>query len=212
MATKTPRNPRPRGRPRNDAVDRPSVDGILDAAERVFAAQGFGRTSLRALIEASQMSTTAFYARFDSKDAVLAALVERVVASIASAFLATTAQARDLATGFDLGVDALVDALGRHRAVVRVALGEGAGSAPVRTTLLTGYQQLAALLSASLQVVIDRGRLASFDVDALAWALVGALQIHVVRWAVFDDLDDAGLRGALRATAKTLLPTRPAEP
>lgn len=212
MSTTTPKtktkSPRPRGRPRSDAVDRPTADGILDAAARVFAAQGFGRTSLRTLIEASQMSTTAFYARFPSKDAVLAALVERVVGSIAASFIATIAQARDIATGFDRGVDALVDALGQHRDVARVALGEGAGSAPVRATLLAGYQQLAALLAASLQVVVDRGRIAAVDVDALAWALVGALQIHVVRWAVFADLDDEGLRRALRATAKTLLPAR----
>lgn len=210
-STTNEKRSRPRGRPRNDAVDRPTVDGILDAVERVFAAQGFGRTSLRMLIEASQMSTTRFYPRFASKDAVLAALVERVVGAIAVAFMQPSAQAEDIATGFDVGVDALVDALGQHRAVVRAALGEGAGSASVRATLLAGDQQLAARLSSSLQVVVDRGRVAAFDVGALVWAIVGALQLHVVRWAVFDDRDDDGLRRALRATAKTLLPTRVAD-
>ena len=57
---------------------------------RVFAAHGFGRTSLRMLIEASQMSTTAFYARFASKDAVLAALVDRVVGAIAMSAVAAS--------------------------------------------------------------------------------------------------------------------------
>jgi AcrR family transcriptional regulator len=201
-------SPRPRGRPRKDAVDKPTADGILDAAERLFAMQGFGNTSLRSLIEASRMSTTAFYARFASKDAVLAALVDRLMTSIGEAFLATMPQAKDVAEGFDIGVDLLVDALSRNRFVVRVALGEGAGSAPVRATLLSGYKELAGLLENSLKRLVDRGRLPSQDADALAWALVGALQIQVVRWAVFDELDDQGLRTALRSTARALLPSR----
>lgn len=189
-------------------MDKPTVDGILDAAERLFAQEGFGNTSLRMLIEASRMSTTAFYARFPSKDAVLAALVERLMASIGEAFLATMPRARDVAEGFEIGVDLLVEALSRNRFVVRVALGEGAGSAPVRATLLGGYKELASLLGGRLQRLEEKGRVSVEDVDALAWAIVGALQIQIVRWAVFDELDDEGLRDALRATARALLPTR----
>jgi AcrR family transcriptional regulator len=199
--------PRPRGRPRKDAVDKPTVDGILDAAERLFAAQGFGNTSLRSLIEASRMSTTAFYARFPSKDAVLSSLVERLMTSIGEAFMATMPRAKDVAEGFDLGVDLLVDALSRHRFVVRVALGEGAGSDSVRATLLGGYKELAALLGSRLKRLVEKGKVSVSDVDALAWALVGALQMQVVRWAVFDELSDEGLRESLRSTARALMPT-----
>jgi AcrR family transcriptional regulator len=197
---------RARGRPRNDATDKPTADGILDAAEGLFAAQGFGNTSLRELIAASRMSTTAFYSRFESKDAVLAALLMRLMTSIGEAFLATMPHAKSVADGFDVGVELLVEALARHRAVARVALGEGAGSPPVRASLLTGYTQLAALLRANLERLAARGEVRVQDADALAWALVGALQMQVLRWAVFDELDDAGLRASLRATAQTLLP------
>lgn len=196
-------SPRPRGRPRKDAVDKPTADGILDAAERLFAIQGFGNTSLRSLIEASRMSTTAFYARFPSKEAVLAALVERLMTSIGEAFLATMPQAKDVAEGFDVGVDLLVDALVRNRFVVRVALGEGAGSSTVRSTLVDGYKEMAALLG---QRLAENRRLSTADVDALAWALVGALQMQIARWAVFDEIDHEELREALRSTARLLLP------
>lgn len=206
MVTSRTTSPRPRGRPRKDAVDKPTADGILDAAERLFAMQGFGNTSLRALIEASRMSTTAFYARFASKDAVLAALVDRLMTSIGEAFMATMPQARDVAEGFDVGVDLLVDALSRNRFVVRVALGEGAGSSMVRDTLLDGYRELAALLSGRLGLVAGKVHLTHADVDALSWALVGALQMQIARWAVFDEIDDDELRQALRATARLLLP------
>src|SRR4051812_21961818 len=73
MATRNIRHARrPRGRPRNDSNNKPTSDGILDAAELLFAERGFGNTSLRGLIEASRMSTTAFYSRFASKEEVLA--------------------------------------------------------------------------------------------------------------------------------------------
>jgi AcrR family transcriptional regulator len=206
MTTRHPTSSRPRGRPRKDAPDRPTADGILDAAERLFADQGFGNTSLRGLIEASRMSTTAFYARFESKDAVLAALVERLMTSIGEAFLATMPQARDVAEGFDAGVDMLVDALARNRFVVRVALGEGAASEPVRETLLAGYQELASLLGKRLAQGNGAGRRDEEDAETLAWALVGALQMQVMRWAVFDEIDDQDLRDALRTTAHALVP------
>jgi TetR/AcrR family transcriptional regulator, ethionamide resistance regulator len=197
---------RPRGRPRNDAVDRPTSDGILDTAERVFAAKGFANTSLRTLIAESRVSTTAFYSRFDSKDAVLAALLLRLMTSIGEAVLATMPRAKNVAAGFESGVDVLVDALVRHRTIAKVALGEGAGSDPVRETLLSGYRELASLLEDNLTKLKAKGAVDVDDPAALAWALVGALQMQVMRWAVFADLDDDGLRASLRATARALLP------
>lgn len=200
------RTGRPRGRPRNDAVDKPTADGILDAAERVFAERGFAKTSLRALIEASRMSTTAFYARFASKDDVLAALLLRLMTSIGEAVLATMPRAKNVAEGFESGVELLVEVLVRHRAIARVALGEGAGCAPVRETLLAGYRELSSLLEDNLTKLKAKGAVELDDPAALSWALVGALQMQVMRWAVFGDLDDDGLRASLRAAARALLP------
>ena len=40
---------------------------ILAAAEALFATTGYGEVSLRQLMAAAGVSTTAFYARFDSK-------------------------------------------------------------------------------------------------------------------------------------------------
>ena len=57
---------------------KPSVDRILDAAESVLATQPYSEISLRTLMAAAQISTTAFYARFDSKEAVVAALTARL--------------------------------------------------------------------------------------------------------------------------------------
>jgi hypothetical protein len=44
------------------------------------------------------------------------------------------------------------------------------------------------------------------DTFALAWAIVGALEIQLTRWAVWDELELRSLRTQLLATAHAILP------
>ena len=100
---------------------KPSVDAILGGAERVFARVGYGEASLRQLMAESSVSTTAFYARFDSKEAVLKELVLRLLREIGEQVAETLPGARDLPEGFRVGVDVLCDALVPRRDLVRIA-------------------------------------------------------------------------------------------
>ena len=45
-----------------------------------------------------------------------------------------------------------------------------------------------------------------YSSDALAWALVGALDIQIVRWAVWNQIELPELRVVLRAAARAILP------
>lgn len=205
-------------------VQKPSADRILEAAEATFAKHGYGEVSLRQLMTAAGMSTTAFYARFDSKEAVMAALVTRLFADLYTAAPGVLDRARDLETGIEVGVDLLCDLFGPRQALVRMVLSE-AGSVPAAVQARRGaYGLLAGFLAARIRHLASRhdhrtrtGRepglqLARFgaDPEALAWALVGALEIQIVRWAVWKEIDLATLRTQLRATARAMLPT--AEP
>ena len=49
---------------------------IFDAAARLFASRGYGQTSVDALIAEAGLSKGAFYHHFESKEALLAALLE----------------------------------------------------------------------------------------------------------------------------------------
>lgn len=189
-----------------ERFERPSVERILEAAERVFGERGYGETSLRQIIAAAGVSTTAFYARFPSKEAVLEALVKRLLERLVAEAGAGLAEARSIEEGFERGPEVVVRVLGEHRVVVRLALTEAGSNAACAGSLREVYATLAALVRGRLERLVERGEVEVGDADALAWALVGALQIHVLRWAVFDELDGAGLANALRATARTVLP------
>jgi AcrR family transcriptional regulator len=192
--------------PRRSFWVRPTSSGILRSAERVFARDGYADTSLRRLIAEAGVSTTAFYARFPSKEAVLDALIAELLSELYEATTQTLSDAAGLEDGFEQGVDVLVRVLADRRDLVRLALTEAACSETSRATLQSAYEKLAALLSARVGGLAERGQADVADPDAFGWALVGALQMQVMRWAVHQEIDTVGLAEALRATARSLLP------
>lgn len=182
----------------------PSREGILEAAEALFAERGFGEPSLRDLISACGCSTTAFYARFDSKDAVLAALLDEWVGELVSAATEALPRAKTVEDGFAIGVDVLLDAVRDRKGLVRLFLCEAPCSGS-RDLIRTSYNSLSDLLAWRLEKMVARGESALQNPRQYAWALVGAVNVQLMRWAVFDELDDAELEDALRATAQTML-------
>jgi AcrR family transcriptional regulator len=188
------------GRPR--AFDN---ERILEAAEALLAEQGFGETSLRQLIERAEISPTAFYARFPSREAVAQALVERLVAELYRMAAEVTATASSLDEGIELAVKGLVKTLVAHKVVVRLALTEGAAIPSVRRTLHGALSQQAALVSSKLGRLGAKGKLQQIDTEVLGWSLVGAMTMQIQRWAVFEELGTRKLGDALLRTARSLL-------
>lgn len=185
---------------------KPSADRILVSAEATFVRNGYGETSLRQLLNGAGVSTTAFYARFGSKEEVLRALVQRLLEELESRARVELSRADSLTDGFQRGAKVLFDVLAPKRALVRIVLTEAAASAEVTRALGALYAQLAAFLTQRFSALLPR----DVDADALAWSIVGALNMQVLRWAVFDDLGTERLRRTLLATANAFLPALPA--
>src|SRR5688572_9927341 len=182
---------------------KPSADRILEAAEECFAKHGYAEVSLRQLMAAAAVSTTAFYARFDSKEAVMAALTTRLFGELYADAPAVLDRARDLETGIVLGVDLMCDRFAPRQALVRMILSETGASKAAVDARRRAYTILAAFLAARLRGL---PKLAARDADALAWALVGALEVQVTRWAVWNEIDLPTLRAQLVAAARAILP------
>lgn len=187
-------------------AQKPSADRILEVAEEVFAEHGYADVSLRQLMAAAEISTTAFYARFDSKEAVMAALTTRLFTELYADAPGVLDRARDLETGIVLGVDLLCDRFAPRRALVRMILAETGASKAAVDARRRAYSLLATFLAARFRTLVDKKRIAIGDPDALAWALVGALEIQVTRWAVWNEIDLATLRTQLVASARAILP------
>jgi TetR/AcrR family transcriptional regulator, ethionamide resistance regulator len=183
-----------------------SSDQILSAAERVFARRGYADTSLRQLMAAARVSTTAFYARFASKEAVLVALVDRLLGELHRAMGAVLVEVKSREEAVERGADAVVATLSGHERLVALILGEGLSSQSVRAGLARAYRALAELLAAQLAGVSHAAGEPLGDAGSLAWAFVGAVQLQIARWAVFQEIDRDQLSAAMRQVAHTLLP------
>lgn len=184
---------------------KPSADRILETAEDVFAKHGYGEVSLRQLMAAAGVSTTAFYARFDSKEAVMAELTTRLFGELYAEAPRVLGEVRSLATGIERGVDLLCDQFAERKALVRLILSEAGSSAAAVAARRNAYGLLAGFLGSRFRAMAERGKLTAPDPDALAWALVGALEIQVVRWAVWGEIDLPTLRAQLRAVARAVI-------
>jgi AcrR family transcriptional regulator len=85
----------PRKRPRQDR-SRATVDAILEAAARVLVKEGFERTTTNRVADAAGVSIGSLYQYFPSKEALVAALVERHNDEMRAAVLAMLEQVRAL--------------------------------------------------------------------------------------------------------------------
>jgi AcrR family transcriptional regulator len=185
---------------------RPSSDRILEAAELVFARHGYADTSLRQLMTAANISTTAFYARFDSKEAVLQALVTGLLSDVGERARVEIGEAEGLEEGFRGAVDVLFDVISSRRDLVCIALTEACASPDITRTLGGLYAALARLLSARIEKLAAHGDAAAVDSGAVAWGIVGALNMQVLRWAVYEQIGTNALREQLHAVADSFLP------
>lgn len=183
--------------PNHPRLDR---DNMLDAVEGLFVKSGFGACSLRDVIGACGVSTTAFYARFDGKEQMLDELIDRLIDRLRSSAAEALGNVASVDEGFRAGVDVLVATLLPKKAFVGLVLAEGSCSEGARASLRDGYDALANLLTAQLE---QRGLT---DARARGWALVGAVQMQVYRWAVLEDIADDGLADAVLTVARTLMP------
>lgn len=185
---------------------RPSADRILAAAETLFATSNYGDISLRQLIAASGVSTTAFYSRFESKHAVLDTLTERLFTELHQEAAKALPLARNLDDGIERGIAILCAQFAPRKSIIRLVIAETGSVQPALAIRKRSYTMLVGFLAHYLRALAGRGRIEISDPVVVAWALVGALEMQLVRWAVWDELDLDQLRTALLAVARAILP------
>jgi AcrR family transcriptional regulator len=178
---------------------------VLEIAEDLFHRQGYGETSLRQLMAETGLSPTAFYARFESKEKVLEALVVRLFADVFKLISAVFVQSRSIDEAFSGSVRATVTAISKHRAVTRLALTEAPNVPAIRPLVQNAYTAIAGVIRSYVEKVAASYQLEIPDPMATAWALVGVVTMHVTRWAVFDEIDDDQLAVELEKAAQLVL-------
>ncbi|MBF6172755.1 TetR/AcrR family transcriptional regulator [Nocardia blacklockiae] len=162
--------PRRAGRRRSREVDGDARQLILDAAENLFAAQGFDATATAAIAAAAGVPKGLVFYYFPTKDSILSALMAERVPAHPLADIDTVVTPGDPATSL-VALDAALNLRDHHSSVLRVIMWREADTHPdVRKQLRRIRDQLldvtARVLQASAPGPVQPGTLRAC---ATAW-------------------------------------------
>jgi AcrR family transcriptional regulator len=205
--------PVPRKRKRTRLPRTIRREQILDAATQAFCRGGYHGTSVDDVIRAAGIARGTFYLYFDSKHAVFAALVDRMLRVFlessgpsGAADMTSVQDARRILRGH---YRALLDALHRHRELCRLLFEEAAGADKGFDVQLDAHRATwQKHVRDRIQTMRDLGfARRDVDVDAAAWCVVGAVEMLVRQYVLrghepdLDRLADALVEHDLRGIA-----------
>ncbi len=158
------------GRRRSAKIDGDARQLILDAAERLFAAQGFAATATAAIAAAADVPKGLVFYYFPTKDSILSALMAERVPTHPIDDIGTVVAPGDPATSL-VNLDAALNLRDHHSSVLRVIMWREADTHPdVRRQLRHLRDQLldvtARVLQASAPAPVRPGTLRAC---AAAW-------------------------------------------
>lgn len=163
------------------------ITQILDAALRVFAREGFAKARMETIAEEAGLSKGTLYLYFDSKDALITALLERFFATELQDFqllLATDAPAADRLLFLAQHLAAEVEAMSTQMSISFEFYAVAARQESVREFLRAYFHQYTDLIEALIQQGINRGEFRQTPTREAALTLVALFEglnlLHVV--------------------------------
>ena len=163
---------------------------ILDAAGEEFGERGFSDTSIVSITQRAGVALGTFYTYFDSKEALIQALVRdmsaQVAATAAPAFSGST-HALDAARQ---GLQFFLQFAREHRDIYRI-IDEAEFVDPA--SYREHYETTATRIAARFVAARDKGEIAADlsddDLEILAWASMGANVFLGLRYSVWASAD-----------------------
>lgn len=157
---------------------------LLDAAFDSFGTRGYAATTIEGLCAAAGVAPRSFYDHFASREAILAAVYDEVIAHQSAALLAALeAEPEDLVAHVRAGVAAAVETFTQDERRARIAFVEVVGVSEAmeahRMAVISGYAEL---LARDGERLADRGLASRHAGTLTAMALVGAITQVLTDW------------------------------
>jgi TetR/AcrR family transcriptional regulator, ethionamide resistance regulator len=169
-------------------ASRPSGDereqAILATAERLLAERPLGEISIDELARGAGISRPTFYFYFESKDAVLLTLLERVVAEADQAAFDLSERAGDRALAWREAINAFFTTFHAHRSVAVASAQARATNVEVRRLWTKVMEHWVRCTEEAIQAERDRG-VAPAGVPARELAIALNLMNERVMYATF---------------------------
>ncbi|HLK11451.1 MAG TPA: TetR family transcriptional regulator [Candidatus Binatia bacterium] len=176
------------------SLRQPSRDKILDAAEPLFARQGFSGTGLAEVAERVGLSKSSLFHHFHSKAQLYAAVMARILEHIQAPVLAALGAAGEPLARLERAIDALVDVLAANPTYPRLLLrslfedDELAGDLPEEQEANAVIRRIVEALGRVLHEGVAAGVLRAASVPHTVQTLIGATVYHFASGEFGDEL------------------------
>ncbi|WP_138519105.1 TetR/AcrR family transcriptional regulator [Limnobacter alexandrii] len=165
---------------------------LLAAALELFARQGYSRTTIEALCSEAKVTARHFYQLFDSREAILRALYDNIIADLRAGVLkAMSAPELNLSEQIPLAVSAMVQHYLEDARHARVGVLEVVGVSPqMEARRREAIHDMAGLIEAYLGSLVERGDLPKRNYHLVSVALVGGINELLAEWLMLDNPPD----------------------
>ena len=164
---------------------------ILAAARAVFATKGFRGTTIADIAEEARIALGTIYNYFESKEAVFAALHQRLAEIISEATLGDAAPADTLDDTVRMRVRRVFDACGRNRDLVRLVVLNTDPDSETARRLRKANRLRAQPMIDSLQHAIELRQIRHGDASMMVRLMNGVVSFAVYDAFVLSDGEDA---------------------
>jgi len=172
---------------------------IIDAALALFAEHGIGGTSLQMIADAIGVTKAAVYHQYNTKDEIVFAVAQAVLARLDAAATAAEAE-RSRARAREVLIARMIDLAVEHRRMASVLQQD-----PVMLRFLDAHEPFRRVMVRVNRVLMGGVSDAGARVQAaMLAAAIGGAVIH----PLVLDLDDETLRSQLLKQVRKLLPLR----
>lgn len=160
---------------------------IIEAATRLFAQHGIDQTSMDMLAKAVGMSKGVLYWYFESKDAIILALLEQLfnqpLLEVQALLQASESTAQRL-TKLTANLAAALEELQNLVPLTQELYALSARNNSVQSFLANYFQRYRASLAALIQQGLERGEFSSIDPNQIAWHLAALYEGSTVLWLI----------------------------
>jgi AcrR family transcriptional regulator len=184
---------------------------ILDAAATCFAEEGFHGTSMSRLAKAAGMSVGHIYHYFDSKEAIIAAIVEQELAKRLEVFEQLKRQDDVLQAIIDRADQGLAARMDKRETGLRLEILAEAGRNPRIAAALRSADQAVRRTFRELvaRALGRRAAMSDADLAARIEVVIGIFDGMMIRAVRHPDLDRAAALRALKLAMRHLLTAAP---
>ena len=174
-------------------VSKERKDQILEAATRVFTQQGFDDARMDDIVAESGLSKGAIYWYFDSKEAIIVAIVDRIFDWETAHIQRIISSDRSSARKLELFIQNNIEEIHKIEPLIPLFFDfwtRSLRNPTINQAIKRYYQLFLEIIEPIIQQGINSGEFRPVDVKETALAIGAALEGTILMWAYFPKMID----------------------